>query len=207
MAQDVGKDFTKVSLTCFCKQITASVDVPSSELPCRLSLCHCDTCRHHTGSLAYTAAPLPVKGSQLKVTGKPKGYVPFKSKTVERFFCDNCGTMVYEIGPDDSLIACTGALTEAEGIVKLNEQIFVGDPKDGGCSIWFPKMKAWQGWDGKSPEYDVEGTIKKSLSDLDAATEPDKLLCYCHCKGVQFTLKPASESIFPSQVSHNCKHL
>ena len=193
MAQQERTGSTKVSLTCFCKQIQASVDIPSSELPCALSLCHCDTCRHHTGSLAYTAARVPVAASQLKITGKPKGYVPFSSKAVERFFCDNCGTMVFEVGPEDSLIICTGALTEAQGIVKLHEQIFVGDTKDGGCSIWFPKLKAWEGWDGKSAEYDVGGTIKKSSTELKAVAEPDKLLCHCHCKGVQFMLKPASK--------------
>ena len=194
MASEAGNKFTQINLSCFCKQITASANVPIAELPLPLSLCHCDTCRHHTGTLSYTTFSLSNGSSQLEVKGKPKCYKPFKAKAVERFFCDNCGTMVYENSPDGRTFLCAGAMTKAEGITKLHEQIFVGDTKDGGSSVWFPKVKSWEAWDGKSPEYDVEETVETSITKIKVATEPEKLLCYCNCKGVQFTIKPASKS-------------
>ena len=127
-------DFTEVKLSCACHQITASMEVPTSALPLKLVLCHCDTCRHVSGVLCCAVPRLPEDAKPLQVRGKAEVY--HTSEDLARCFCGVCGvcgTHVYEDSPVPSRIdLCSGTLERADGIVELDSHIFVADMKDGG---------------------------------------------------------------------------
>ena len=65
-----------------------------------VALCHCESCRKHTGGILNSGAGF--KKSQVRLFGQPAKYA--SSPGVKRSFCRDCGTaLAYEneLWPDD----------------------------------------------------------------------------------------------------------
>ena len=196
MAHELSNSFTEINITCACKSITGSVQVPSSTLPLMISVCHCNTCRHQSGLLAISVIGLPKGSKELKVQGKPKAYS--SSKYMTRFGCGECGTSMYEVASEPpsytwTSYLCTGVLTQVQGIVEGGQHIFVGDTKDGGLSVWLPQFKAWEEWPRSSKELDPRDPFSSPAGALPAAKPMEKLRCRCQCGGVEFNITPPNE--------------
>lgn len=182
-----------ISARCLCKNYSLELQVPSSELPLKGSLCHCNSCRHGTGTLYIGAAYIPdsclepVRDSLSKLKA---------SKWSDRrtmYFCDTCGTTVFG-DLDDKLWFCTGALDKLEDIVHVERQIFVQDTKDGGFTNFLKT------WDGEAVK--TSATIDDDLpSDwphthqASSINPSDRLHGHCVCNGVNFWVsRPSSIS-------------
>ena len=165
------------------------MEVPTSALPLKLVLCHCDSCRHVSGVLCCAVPRLPKDVKPLQVQGKAEVYHTSKDSARSLCFCGICGTHVYEDSPDLSKIGlCLGALERQDGIVELDSHIFVADTKDGGLREWLLDVPAWEGWyDGQSKEIERGQAYSKPAPSVSLPSNA-LLHAYCHCRGVQFNV-------------------
>ena len=199
---------TKVGISCACRQITGFIEIPNSQLPLSIDICHCTTCRHITGQLCNSKfiAPRPSGGqSTLHVEGDTVSYK--SSKHLTRYFCGNCGASIYNhdstTGSDN---IASGVIDRADGILELKQHMFVEETKDGGLTSWL-EAPAWAGQPDGSKK--LEGMTKKPESlNRDPHAE---LSCYCECRGVQFKItspnqdslnvsSPLPDLLFPSHL-------
>lgn len=139
MASDSSTSFTELRSSCLCQQLRVSIEVPTSSLPLKSNLCHCEACRHVSGLLCVTSTVLPKHHKPLQVQGEAQQYRT--SDRLARYFCDICGASVYDHYLDSSQIClCTGALEKVEGLIELNCHLFVADTIDGGLRNWLPDV-------------------------------------------------------------------
>jgi hypothetical protein len=188
MTSDSSVEFTKLRLSCACRKLRVSIEVPTSKLPLKLQLCHCDTCRHVSGVMCVTVVNVPPGSKDLKVQGSPTKYST--SAGLARCFCGTCGTSVYEDSPNPSKIGlCTGALEKSDGIVELDCHIYVADTQDGGLRNWLPDLKSWEEGAGESEviPYGDRNWGKRSRQTNDQASS-NYLKARCHCKGIEFEI-------------------
>ena len=145
--------------------------------------------------MCITEANLPKDAKPLEVEGKGQPYNT--SKALTRYFCATCGTSVFEKGGEDpdTVGICTGALQKAEGMVKLEHQLFVADTRDGGLMHWLSDGTLWEGWNFKSREITKESAFRQTNPESKPQRSSDKLHCRCHCGGVEFDIMaPSKES-------------
>jgi hypothetical protein len=116
----------------------------SFKLPCPYdlkALCHCDNCKHSTGSLFSTNIVIP--DPSFSFTGTPKEYKKksvASGNTVTDFFCGNCGTTVWSEFPGSvpgTKLVKAGTLDRKEDLEKANPAIEFFAPKRAG---WLPKL-------------------------------------------------------------------
>lgn len=195
-----GDNLSTLDFTCACKNVHGTVQVPSSSLPLRLTLCHCTVCRRQSGLLAASYVSLPKEHKAFKVSGGIKSYKA--SEDIIRYFCGTCGSNVYvDEKKFNETSLCSGVIVHSsagEDVARLESQIFVHDTQDGGMSAWFPTVTAWEGFSKESKQVDCshQQTPRRHMRDNAqvAAAEPE-LHCYCHCKRIQFKItKPNEES-------------
>ncbi|KAH8909418.1 hypothetical protein BR93DRAFT_965526 [Coniochaeta sp. PMI_546] len=80
---------------CLCGKIRIQL----SDAPKRTALCHCDTCRHYTGSVYSFNIVVP--GDSFVVShGQPKEVklTADSGRSITNCFCGDCGTTVYRYG-------------------------------------------------------------------------------------------------------------
>jgi len=119
MASASSTSYIELKISCLYRQLKVSVEVPSSSLPLKLSLCHCNTCRRVSGLLCVTGAALPKGCKEMKIQGETREY--YTSRGMIRYFCGDCGTSVYDRYLKSSqIVLCTGAQEMAAGDVELN---------------------------------------------------------------------------------------
>ncbi|CAF3873659.1 unnamed protein product [Rotaria sp. Silwood1] len=85
---------------CLCREIKISIAKEALDGDGKICLCHCKNCRQATGSMASTNIIVPE--SAVRIIGQPKIYQDSKTdsgKTVQRAFCDNCGSPIYSSTP------------------------------------------------------------------------------------------------------------
>lgn len=188
---------TTLHFSCACHRVTGSVQVPSSAIPLPMALCHCNTCRHISGSLCVSAIYVPV-GSCLDIKGSPSGY---GKTTITRYFCGNCGCFVYNENADSKQITiCTGVLEKPEGLVELQEHIFVADTKDGGLSNWLPNAVIWQGKKDDSEQIKNEVEAQTLNSVPSSPKRSSTLRGHCYCGGVEFYITEPDESLVQESI-------
>ena len=229
---DVNPQSKHIEFSCACQSVHGSVQVPISTLPLPLTLCHCNVCRHQTGQLAASYVTLPKSSHQtFKVYGETKVYKA--SEAIIRHFCSTCGCNVYvEEKEFDDISLCSGVIARSssssnEGdeneneheIVRVQNQIFVNDNKDGGMSVWLPDVPGWEGFsedskrvdrslvqpfqrdphhlpnDQPSSESPINDTKPGKKNNDDTPASETELKCHCHCQRIQFKItRPNSNS-------------
>ncbi|MCJ1409968.1 hypothetical protein MMC19_004052 [Ptychographa xylographoides] len=205
MASTSSVSFTEVKASCFCGQLKATAGVPTTSLPMKLLLCHCDICRHVTGLLCTTVVFLPEGSTPLQVQGKSQCYET--SERLSRHFCGQCGTFVYDETSNPSGTAlCSGALEKAQGFVELGSHLFVADTKDGGLREWLPHAPAWEGmFNGMSRELPIGLPFERTGMVPSPAPLDDILHARCHCGGVQLEIsRPSAEEVKVSTMMRLC---
>jgi hypothetical protein len=77
---------------CLCGKIRYR----SEAAPKFVSLCHCRDCQKFTGSAFIAVIALPK--ASLAITGTPKGFAKRgdSGKSIERFFCPDCGASIMD---------------------------------------------------------------------------------------------------------------
>lgn len=197
----------QITAQCLCKRHTFVTAVPRSSLPLKATACHCTSCRKCTGALYSTALKSwPGDGDAIR-DSTLKRYSFSKQLTV--LFCGACSSpMFFEIHSgqyreSDSTEGgeygvMTGALSNdgPDGLVRLENHVFVGDTKDGGASMWMRRpngdgveARRWMGLPSKSEEvaFDWPGASNPGAevqSNL-AAEIPIR----CHCGGIDLVFQ------------------
>lgn len=189
MIEKASKELIKLSISCACKRITGSCDIPPHKVPLPMVLCHCNTCRHSSGLLAVSHVPIPPGSSVFQINGQPCCY---KTPLQMRYFCEDCGCSIYQRkAQSETIELCTGAL-ETAGFVEMDEHIFVADTIDGGLSGWI-RAPTWS--ETQLQRNHSGGAIASILAETlqGSSSTTDHLRGYCHCKGVQFTISRPKE--------------
>ncbi|KAK0667424.1 Mss4-like protein [Cercophora samala] len=200
---------------CHCHALTfTSQPIPLTSLPLKATNCHCNSCRHLTGSLRGSSdilwpGPPPSDSDNLRK------YV--FSPRLNIYFCKHCSTTLFwednSTPGTTNYLVFTGVLTsssplkEGQKLIEWDAHMFLEDTLDGGAVNWLnglngpnaPKPRRWLGWKGKSEEVNQEGIWPKDekvfLSHrdnlLDAKGGEGNIPLKCHCGGVDFILKAA----------------
>lgn len=184
-----------LTVSCLCKANVHSATIPKSSLPLQAHVCHCDTCRHLTGSLYSSLAYWPVPRSTVDLSGyKSYNFSP----PFDALFCPTCSAPVWGAFKDETrpLLVSTGALENIayEGeLVTWAPQGYVGDTIDGGASHWLKHMNT-SGPKLKSFKCETKGDGAEELPD-DWPTQPhtseerqDAVPIRCKCQDVHFVL-------------------
>ncbi|KAK4239490.1 Mss4-like protein [Achaetomium macrosporum] len=149
-----------------------------------VSFCHCETCRHMTGLLCVSYAPISSHPAP-SVVGL-ESYSTSPAST--RYFCSTCGCHVFRARqPSPSAPPEEWSWEVATGIIiyapdsKLPEKwhhLHVNDTKDGGLALWLPN----------SPPISTPPTSPTSPSQY----SNDILPASCECKSVSLQITPPS---------------
>ena len=185
-------DIRVVTFACACRHVTGSFKIPERDLPLSLTLCHCYTCRHQSGLMCITNASLP-PGTEFDVKGPLEVYKA--SEELSRFFCGDCGAHVYMEDKEAKKEVCTGVLEgvgEGEGLVRLDQHIYVKDTKDGGVRDWLPDVDAWEEFSDVSKKLDA-GWKDESVNASSSSGKAQELHAHCRCKGVSFKITRPDE--------------
>ena len=109
--------------SCLCGNIRYEIDGE----PSITGICHCKNCQRQAGSAFSTLAAVPREAFRF-IQGEPKLYADTDTKsgnTVERWFCNNCGSPIYsgvDSSPDNWFLK-TGTLDDT--------------------STWEPRFQTW----------------------------------------------------------------
>lgn len=194
MDQTSPEYFTTLNLACACRSISGFVKVPSSELPLPMTLCHCNACRHITGSMYVSDIPIPAGSSPLNINKGELG--SYNVTDVMRYFCKKCGCFIFHRNKvSNSVYICTGVLEKVEDLVELKEHEFVADTKDRGLSEWLPDVTRWEGRPWKSERLGNTTQALQPYSPSSSTSALSKLSGYCHCRGVQFDVTPPDDNL------------
>ena len=101
-----------VSGKCLCGDIKYEI----ANKPAVTGVCHCKNCQRQAGSAFSTLAGVP-KVEFTFTSGEPKLYEDSDTEsgnTVQRYFCDRCGSPIYSAIPDqpDVFYLKTGTLDD-----------------------------------------------------------------------------------------------
>ncbi|KAF2228456.1 hypothetical protein EV356DRAFT_499042 [Viridothelium virens] len=175
---------TVIKASCLCGKANFTVTLPSTSLPLRSWICHCDTCRKNQGSIALFHTEIPALDS---ASVSPLS-VYKTSENSNRYFCPVCGCHPCEW--DEGVrkwYLSTGVIQREDfPLIEFTEHIFIEDTKDGGLSNWLPSvngklLKRWSHHARKSQEL----PLSWASSELQS-TPSDKLRARCSCGGVDF---------------------
>lgn len=189
--------------SCLCGAAKHDLSIPESSLPLKLTFCHCNSCRHYTGTLQLTVAVLPYSYSPASdLIDKLKHYEFFPR--IDDYFCPTCGThMLFYVkhsgGDPDSngyWAVHTGSLEQVDGILEPDVHWFVGDTLDGGFADFFPTyndnaITRYAGFKEKSEELPLYWESPERPQVIPSPS--DKLHCYCRCGGIEFWIARPSE--------------
>lgn len=197
-----------LTVECHCGLTSFPLSIPSSALPLKSAICHCDSCRHATGQLFATFAVLPVESPPKAVMDNDK-LVRYESSSVcERWFCKRCGASVLNVDKNDEAVEWevgTGVLSFKDGLEgKLNRvQLWVEDVGgDGGAAVWINQGRL-AGMDrhlrGRQSELISDDMLKdmserKSVQpDTSISQENDRLRARCHCGNIALSIARPGE--------------
>ncbi|KAI1803715.1 hypothetical protein F4811DRAFT_571870 [Daldinia bambusicola] len=216
---------TEVSVSCLCGAAKQTVVLRSTESesgPLGVDLCHCYDCRHISGVLCLSYAPIKgpqsLNGLVVYLGESTQSSTAAAVATPRRYFCDTCGCHVFRCSADgnngasEAWEVATGTIIgriEANGVVDEEEEpllryarhINIKSTKDGGLSPFiklteeaFPSTTTTT-----TPTTTSNQTIDRgSESGSRTKTSKPTLEAHCHCKTVQFFItRPNASSFLP----------
>lgn len=217
---EYSDDKVQITAQCLCKRHTFVTAVQRSSLPLKATACHCTSCRKCTGALYSTALKnWPGDGDAIR-DSTLKRYSFSNQLTV--LFCATCSSpMFFEIhtgqhgesqsAPKGEYGVMTGALSNdgPDGLVRIENHVFVGDTKDGGASMWMRNpngdgvgARRWMGLTSQSEEisFDWQG---ESRLETEVQSKVAEIPIRCHCGGVDlvFQRQKAEEEFMEKEKS------
>lgn len=216
---------TRLEATCHCGASHHAVNLQPASLPLSIFMCHCDSCRHLTGTLGFPVfmhfsdsyTPSPHLLSSLTS-------FDFSSNLIV-YFCPTCSCiMLVHVRSSNKHGQWTWAL--ASGSVQritrpgtpasshLDECIdrihheHVIDTLDGGCTNWLAEVnnRATDRWPtnmaDKSSSQLPLGWTSPSLRPLSAPrAAPPTIRGYCKCRSVAFSISTPDKTTYKARVS------
>ncbi|KAI1141042.1 hypothetical protein F5Y05DRAFT_376162 [Hypoxylon sp. FL0543] len=220
MSQDTG-----ILISCHCGAAKQTVVLRSSKSPATLdsldiSLCHCHACRHTSGLLCVSYAPIykpPSLGGLRIYSSDSSSSYPGTGLSLQ--FCSTCGCHIFQHrkhsndddeGPDGLWAVATGIIigrdmarnaeelgdTEDEGklpLLRVTGHIDTAGTRDGGLSPFIDVGDAEE--PGGLVKHGHEGA---SSPHHTASLTKDVLQAHCQCKNVRFYItRPDASSRLP----------
>ncbi|KAF8875406.1 Mss4-like protein, partial [Gymnopilus junonius] len=186
-----------VKVKCCCGISTFHIKFDKRRLPSRVSFCHCNSCRHSTGQMAFYGIPIigpPLIGStslrpvNLDTTDLTGYCVSFSSI---HYFCPNCSARMFlrkGNGRGVEWLLAGGLLESTEGIIEWKGHVNLADTMDGGLADHIRTVKGKTlnryAHDEHSEELPVAWRSKELKSREEAMTD-DKLHAHCHCGAIR----------------------
>ncbi|KAI2781357.1 hypothetical protein F4815DRAFT_94531 [Daldinia loculata] len=200
----------EVVISCLCGAAKQTVVLRTNEStsgPLGVDLCHCYDCRHSSGLLCVSYAPIQVPPSLNDLVAYPDESAQPSATTPRRYFCGTCGCHVFRNSAvsgeksDQSWEVATGTIIERVGadnelaevddekedpLLRYTRHINTDSTKDGGLS---PFIKLVEG---------TESPKKSQITDDRGGDSKDILEAHCHCKTVRFYItRPDASSRLP----------
>lgn len=199
-----NQEVRTLKAACLCGNAKHEMKVSTSALPLQATMCHCTSCRHMTGLLCLTAAPLPseYKPSE-SLLERLQGYEVMENLLY--YHCPHCGTKMLAQYLDN-WSTFLGVLEEGDpSVYEIATHIFVDETIDGGFSNFLPEVH------GKQIQRFAKYTDSETLPSHWTApsrkmpeTSPnDRLHGYCRCRGVEFWIsRPSTRSSWAKEAYH-----
>ncbi|KAI2467874.1 hypothetical protein F4781DRAFT_296265 [Annulohypoxylon bovei var. microspora] len=220
---------SEVSISCLCgaaKQVVVLRFPGEQAAPGQLDikLCHCDTCRHSSGLLYVSYAPIQPPQSV-------NGLVAYDDEAarLRRYFCGTCGCRVFQReqgsagdagGADGLWAVATGIISGRAGsgegadgepveaddrsehpFLRFAGHVNVAGTRDGGLSPFIEDVEEPRGSGvyGHGDEVPLPSTIDPTEERKDVETsDKDVLEAHCYCKTVRFRItRPDASSRIP----------
>ena len=168
-------------------------------LPMALNACHCDRCRHVSGTMCATYAVIPI-GSAYPDSALLNTLSKYESSGGHiRYFCSTCGAHMFFYTPKDlSWKIASGTLEKLDGVARLDRHIMISSTGDGGMSDWLTEV------DGRliTRWADLPIPVVTSQLPLDwhdpkrTAKKKDpsqRLRAHCDCGGIEMYIAHPSQ--------------
>lgn len=193
-------DTRTLEAKCFCGSVHFTVDVPVSQLPLPVHLCHCSHCRYRSGAPCVFHTTIPKDAVRSFVPPSTEGNMTaydFEEAVSSWMFCSTCGCHITSIAYD------TGAWVVATSIFvdhgpqnfHIKKHIFSESAKDGGLAAMLSNVDGRQLEDWNPPHDDPSAKIVEATPEFDPEDGQQRLRAQCHCGGVSFTIgRPSSEA-------------
>ncbi|KAI0112902.1 hypothetical protein F4814DRAFT_419833 [Daldinia grandis] len=200
----------KVVISCLCDAARQTVVLRTNEStpgPLGVDLCHCYDCRHSSGLLCVSYAPIQAPRSLNNFIAYPDESAQPSATIPRRYFCRTCGchvfrcsavsnkeidrswdvatgTIIGQVGADDDLTEVDDK--KEEPLLRYTRHININSTKDGGLS---PFIRLVDG---------TESPQKSRITDDKGRDAKDVLEAHCHCKTVRFFItRPDASSRLP----------
>jgi hypothetical protein len=208
-------------LTCLCGAISMPATILAEpKLPINAGICHCNVCRHTTGSLGASFPLLRSSPSQ-ETLSKLTAY--HSSEHVVRYFCSTCGCHCFCLVLNNQQWSCLAGIIEAdpstkaknepwpEDVIKVSRHEYVLDTIDGGVTPFLLNFNGrlvptWtdvpqEGPQAESFDLPHESILELPSKSMSTVQKPKKdayLEAKCHCGGVSLLIKRANYTVDPS---------
>lgn len=192
---------TKVS--CLCGQAAHELALPQAQLPLKAYMCHCDSCRHMTGTLCWSVAFLPASHPPSQhVLDRLRSFQ--YSPRITLYFCPTCGSKIacrVERNPRNGQATVewglsTGTLELADGPFAIMGHEHVQDTLDGGFAEFLPTISnkhipCWSGQHAEGQPLSLPWMVRDRAEP--SHSEGGGLKAYCKCGGVAFWIARPSQ--------------
>ncbi|KAI3395506.1 hypothetical protein diail_1292 [Diaporthe ilicicola] len=198
-------DEIQITAQCLCKKHSFAAVVPRSSLPLKATACHCTSCRRATGALYTMDIPWPGNSDEIRDSTLKK--YDF-SQRIKFLFCETCSCLMFSefkkpqqggtegvAGSEYGVFTGTLSNDAPEGLVRIEDHIFVGDTKDGGASMWMRNPNSGGGgarrWLGRVSESEAVESNWPGAPRLEteAQNEASDIPIRCHCGGVDLVFQ------------------
>jgi hypothetical protein len=197
---------TEVKASCHCGINTFRVRFDQNLIPFSSELCHCNTCRHVTGEMAFYHVPIqgrPLVGSIGNTLVEERDLNGYRvSPDVVRYLCGRCSAKMFMCKNETDWYVSGGVLERTEGIMKLGCHVHVAETKDGGIADQLPTV------DGVDlPRYSAQegseelpmGWRSDSLKSRQESKGMKCLNAYCQCGAIKiYITRPDELSLKPT---------
>ncbi|KAJ3527620.1 hypothetical protein NMY22_g9721 [Coprinellus aureogranulatus] len=188
---------------CHCGRNQFKIPFATSSLPKVEHMCHCNICRHCTGSMGVVD-PV-IDGKPLSIDSTEDNHLPAdfsnlteyrSSSLASRLFCSTCSAHMFFRSrvKSDSWTILSGCLEKIDGVVTVIKHIYLADTLDGGIADHFQEvgdksLRRYHTW-GTDDEPGVELPPGWRAEGHDK--NPDTLPLHCQCRSIQLYLTRAT---------------
>ncbi|OTA95411.1 hypothetical protein M434DRAFT_69408 [Hypoxylon sp. CO27-5] len=192
---------TDVLISCHCGAAKQTVVLRPPEPqatpgPIDIDLCHCHACRHSSGLLCVSYAPIQTPRSLSGLRIYPSESAQSSSRTtLTRYFCDTCGCHVFQRKQTSPNKPVEAGDAEEELLLRNARHVYTADTKDGGLSPFINVDSVEE-----LGELERHGHEEPHVSSSQTRDEEGKdvLQAHCYCKNVRFRIsRPDASSRLP----------
>lgn len=204
-------------LTCLCGAISEPGTLLSNpEIPVLIEICHCNPCRHTTGSLGAAFPQLKSSPSQDTLSN----LTPYSSSEKNvRYFCSKCGSNCFVANQKNKEWFCLSGIIEQspgsktdnnpwpQDTIKVSRHDYVLDTVDGGLVLAMLNLNdrsipTWSAAAKEKGSFDLQhaevlSLPSKSMSAISSPKEDSYLRAQCHCRGISLFIKRANYASIP----------